>query len=698
MSACGRNFKALNVDTQKALETQPKTDEAGKADPSANPDTKKENIAAVTELWVQDIPNKYDDVGDFFRVREVPGLKKEEVIDSMPMGNQNPGKTLKLVRGKLRLSQVSHRFDSPSNKLEVKGDVVFNDGAPISFVMSGPLSTGEISMSITDAQSALKDVFRAKAICSSSSTAETSTISVEDSCQRLTIDFYYRHQDTFYTDQLISKDLLFEEIKKSEKPASAAPDALFENIPEETLSDYEKDQKKGVVDGGPNAESVEELPYYFAEPSIDDLAVLYPDVSKAVEEQKKTIYKPKKKIKAVPKLTGEEKIPEKNPEIPTPPAFDTPAPAPGPDASPVAPVTPTTPQGTPTPTPKPGAPAPVPAPKPGTPAPVPAPKPGTVPTPAPKPGTPSVPTPAPKPGAPSPAPVPTPKPGTPAPVPKPGTPVPKPAPTPIPLPAPKPAPTPAPVPVKPPVVVPAPVDGDRPVDQAWGKPNTGKYVAELKKTLFLTKSNSLLEASQKLGTGAGFQVLWPVKKRHYGTYDMVEMVVNLGEWLKENVPGVTLFIGDTAGINGGRIGGHASHKTGMDIDLSYISRNPKLVMNRVDVPNKGGYTHSDFLAAEQWRMIKAAHDITPIEVIYVNRNIKNEMCKQALKAGDLTSKTDTKSPAAQILTKLIVEDQNHGNHWHVRLDCAVLKALKLQKHCIVHPQAYVGPECKNVKL
>lgn len=641
LAACGRNFKTLDAETIKALETPPVTGDGADSAKSAD-GSKKEPVAAVSDLWVQEIPTKYDDVGDFFRVKEVPGLTREQVIDSMPMGQGSNNKTLKLIRGKLRLSKVSHYFDSVTNQLEVKGDVVFNDGNPFAFVLVGPIGNGEIPLKIKDDKSSIKDLFRAKAVCSVSASVDESNKpeNSADFCRRLTIDFYYRHQDTFYTDQLISKDILYNEIKKTENAPDLIPDPIFENIPDENLSDYEKAQKKGLLEGS-DPSAVEELPYYFAEPSIDDVATLYPDVSKEVEEQKKTFFKSQKKIKAVPKLTGEEKIPEKDGQQPPPmPDFE--------DQKP------TVPQGTSAPNPKP----------------TPDPKPTPTPTPNPKPGTPAL-KPAPEP---KPAPTPNPKPGTPAP---------------------KPTPTPAP---KPPVVVPPPIDGSRPVDQAWGKPNTGKWMADVKKMVYLTHSNSILEAAQKLGPNAGFEVLWPTKKRHYGTYDMVEMVVNLGEWLRENVKGVILSVADTAAINGGPIGSHASHKTGMDIDLSYLTRNPKLVMNRIDVPNKGGYTHSDFLAAEQWGLIKAAHEITPIEVIYVNRNVKNEMCKQALKAGDLTSKTDTTSPAAKILTKLIVEDTAHGNHWHLRLDCAVLKVLKLQTKCIVHPQAYVGPECKNVKL
>ena len=101
LAACGRNFKTLDPETVKALEAPPASADPAHSDPNSS-GTKKETSAAVSEIWAQDIPNKYDDVGDFFRIKEVPGLKKEQVIDSMTMG-QGSNKTLKLVRGKLKL-------------------------------------------------------------------------------------------------------------------------------------------------------------------------------------------------------------------------------------------------------------------------------------------------------------------------------------------------------------------------------------------------------------------------------------------------------------------------------------------------------------------------------------------------------------------------------------------------------------------
>lgn len=620
LAACGRNFKTLEPETLKALETPATTAPESKDPTKSEKNDKKEPVAATSELWVQEIPNKYDDVGDFFRIKEVPGLQKDQVIDSMPM-SQGSNKTLKLIRGKLRLSKVTHHFDSATNQLEVKGDVVFDDGNPLAFVLAGPMGNGEIPLKIKDDKSALKDLFRAKAVCSVGASVDDQTkVDVADYCRRLTIDFYYRHQDTFYTDQLISKDILFDEIKKTESAPEAIPDPIFADIPDEGLSDYEKAQKKGFSDGVVDPNAVDELPYYFSEPSIDDVATLYPDVSKDVEAQKKSFFK-QKKIKAVPKLTGDEKIPEKDGQsLPPLPDFD--------DTK-----NPTVPQGTSSPKP-----------------------PATTPTPNPKP--------------PVKTPQPTPKPPvtTPTPNPKPPTPI---------------------TPVAP--------DPSRPVDQAWGMPHTGKYNQKTKKMMYLTNSSSLLEAWQKLGVNAGFEVRFPTRKRHYGTYDMVELVVNIGEWVRQNVPGLPIAISDIAAVHGGRIGEHSSHKTGMDIDIAYLTKNPKMTFMNIDTNvAKGSYTHADFNAAAQWQLLKASYEFAPIEVIYVNRRVKQEMCRQALKAGDLKSNTDTKSDAAVILTKLVVIDSNHGNHWHLRLDCNPLKLLKLQKECISHPQPYVGPECQKI--
>lgn len=703
LAACGRGFKTLDPQTIKALEDtnvpKPVDGSKGPAQP-VEVGGSRSTLTATAEQWTQAIPNKYDDVGDFFRVKEVPGLGQDKILDTVKMDANGESKTLKLVRGRLRLSNISHYFNSPTNELEVKGDVVFNDGKPMGFVLIGIAGSEEISLHVKDSTSPLKNIFTASAVCSTGANDEIKRESA-DFCRRLTLDFYYRSKDTFYTDQLISKDILFDEIKQKENQTKFIPDPIFKDIPDEELSDYEKDQKAGIVENA-DQDDDDELPYYYSQPNIDNLAKLYPDVSRDIEAQKEAFFKTKKKIRAVPELTGEEKLPEKDidlkvqpkPDVPpvkkpeeTKPQPEKPAEKP-PVATPVGsrPATPPTPPVTTPPVATPGKTDPA---KPTTP---PVTTPSATKPPVATPQKPPVTTPAtPTPVTPTPQkpPVTTPV-ATPAKPPKTEPPKTEPPKTQTPPPVKKPPVT------QNPTVVPA-APGSRPIDQAIGK--------AMGDGARLFKASSLLEAAQKLGDSAGFEILWPTKKRHYGTYDMVDLVVNLGAWLKDNLPSIPLSIGDTAALNGGGIGSHGSHRTGMDIDLAYLTSNRKLVMNRLDVPNKGGYTHSEFLAADQWKLMKMAHEISPIEVIYVNRNIKNEMCKQALKAGDLKSNTDTSSPAAAILTKMIVErgrdgrdDTNHGTHWHVRLDCTTLKSLRLQGKCIPHPQRYVGTECKNVKL
>lgn len=640
--ACGKGFKTQPDPYLKKtaeVEDQIQKENQGTDTITGAKDYAKEvesGEVAREEKWTQELPQKYDDVGDFYRVKEIPGLSdSNEVLDSVEgstTGKKEEGATIRLVRGALKLSQVKHEFSKDQSELEVSGDVTFKGQVPISFVLKGKVSDSEIALVITDEKSKLKDLFKAKAVCLKDVAVSGSHDSQvgSDDCDKLTIDFYYKHQNTFYTDQLISKAFIMSEIK-SPYSEIVAPDEYYQAIPDDKLTDYEKKQKKGSSDRVNDEEDIEEikskeLPSYFTNPTIDDVSALYPEVKKVVDENRKKIIKPKKKLKILPILKGEEVIPAEEPLIQPPPAMDETPEKPG--------------KTTPQKDDKGSAKVPV--------------------TPAPSKDEPKKPV--------------TPK--------TPATPV-----TPV-------------TPTKPPKVETAPPTVDasavnRPLDQAWGKPHAGQVVNG--KRVYLTNSTSLLEVFQKLGPDNGFSVWRPQKLRHYGTYDIVEMIVNIGEWIKENVPGFDMKVNDISAKNGGMIG-HSSHKTGMDVDLAYVTKTPKMTFMDLDRV-KGNFTHADFDGANQWKLIKATFDMSPVEVIYMNRKIKNEMCRQALLAGDLKSNTDTKSEAANILTRLVVIDNNHGDHWHVRMDCNYLRnSLKVQRKCVPHPQQFVGPECQRVSL
>lgn len=645
---CGKGFKAKEDPyLKKTVEIE---DTKQKENETTATDAKRVESGDIarSEKWTQEIPQKYDDVGDFYRIKEIPGLAETEVLDTIQGVNPDSKEvttTIKLVRGALKLSQVKHQFNSDRTELEVLGDVTFQNNNPIPFVLKGKVNDSEISLEVADAKSNLKNLFKAKAVCLKDPNAATPKDAVvsSDECEKLTIDFYYKFQNTFYTDQLISKAFLLSEIKNPFEEI-IVPDEYYSDIPDDQLTDYEKKQKKGKSDRVEEIDDMttaNELPSYFTNPSIDDVSVLYPEVKKIVEDNKIKNLKPKKKLKALPELKGDEKIPEADVKIGPPPAMEEPPKTiPQKDKPPVV----VPPKVTPNPEP-----------------------PKTTPTP----------------------PVVTPPKETKPPVVTP----PKVVVPPVKVEPTKP-------PVNPPVVIkpvdPVTVSSNRPVDQAWGKPHTGQYIKAEKKMFYLTNSTSLLEVFQKLGPDLGFSIMNPRKVRHYGTYDLVEMVVNLGEWIKTNIPTFDLKVSDISAKNGGLIG-HSSHKTGMDVDLAYVTKTPKMAFMDMDRV-KGQFTHADFNGAAQWQLFKAAFDMAPVEVIYVNRKIKNEMCRQAILAGDLKDNKDTKSEAASLLTRLVVIDSNHGDHWHLRMDCTTLKTMKLQTKCFAHPQPFVGPECQKVTV
>ncbi len=703
---CGKGFKTkenpylekvIEIEDAKQKENRGANNEDNQGTAQENPD--KPLIADSGEVirkekWTQDLPQKYDDVGDFYRVKEIPGMSENEVLDSVQTLNPEQvqgSKTVQLFRGKLKLSQVKHRFIVSSNKneevreLEVTGDVTFNNQSTYPFVLKGKATDFEFPLEIADKNSNLKNVFKAKAIClkeptENSSIGDSKASNMNDECDKLAIDFYYKNKDVFYTDQLISKSFITAEIQHPVEEF-VVPNEFFNGIPEEELTDYDKKQKKGKHEEPPSTEDIAnpELPSYFINPNLEDVSALYPEVKKTIDDAKIEKIKVPKKLKVLPELTGDEKIPEGPDLIGPPPAMD------------LNPVLPKSPPHVKSPMPKKEEAIPkaenakkeisktdtskaenpkVESPKKETT--LPDIKPGKPTTPEAKPeskpkqpvvGGPPASRPPANPSNPS-NPASSANPASPA---KPGA-----------------------------AVVEAAANDHRPKDQAWGKPHTGKYIKSQQRTIYLTQSNSLLEAFQKIGPNSGFSVWSPKKLRHYGTYDIVESIVNLGEWIKDNIPSFTLKVNDMSGKNGGNIG-HSSHKTGMDVDLSYVTKNPKMAFMDMDRV-KGALPHPEFQGAEQWKLFKAAFDLAPVEVIYVNRKIKNEMCRQALLSKDLPSNTDTKSEAARMLTRLVVIDNNHGDHWHLRMDCKTLNFMKVQRNCISQPQPFVGPECQKISL
>lgn len=670
---CGKKFQTVSTFPTDAVVLE--KEEQGQSQSQASGDNLNEKPNSYQE-WIKEIPNKYDDVGDFYRVKNQPEISDldrwSKLAENELPGSSKETDRLAVVRGRLQLSRVTHEIDKLNSELIVKGDVMFSDQKPQAFEMRGLIHNTEIALSIADEKSALYESFKAKALCELSE-QERSEKGAQDkslfNCDNMVINFYYRNKNIFYTDQLLSKNLLKNEnkdsdIKENTDHVSNVPDVFFDSLPGEDVNDYVRDIKSGNIEEDSPDSQEGTLPVLFAEPSIEDVATLYPDAKNKVEEIKKKTTPVFVKLKPLPLVPIEFSGNPKDPG-PVPVFVDKSDPNSRDKSASNNDRSVKTDQDS-----------------------------------KPKSRFPFFPFFGPKKNQDgagvskkedsgkeksdlSKAPKSDKKLEQVAPV----------------VPGKEP---------QSPAFQSSSMLNNRPRNQSWGAPNTGMIVNN--KRVYLTNSTDLLDVWKKLGSNQGFTLMSPQNPYRFGTYDLVELIVNLGEWVRLNSSGVELVVGNLSRKEGGPLGnwvnrngrsvwsGHKSHRTGMDADIAYLTKNPKMVFNNMDRPNKDGYTHSDFMAAEQWNLMKAAFQMAPIQVIYVNRNIKNEMCKQALKLGDLKTKMDISSEAAKILNKIIVIDSHHGNHWHIRLDCAVLKEMKLQSNCQSIPQPYRGTECQNVRL
>jgi penicillin-insensitive murein endopeptidase len=165
--------------------------------------------------------------------------------------------------------------------------------------------------------------------------------------------------------------------------------------------------------------------------------------------------------------------------------------------------------------------------------------------------------------------------------------------------------------------------------------------------------------------GNGYQVMHPGRLRYFGHPSLVGFVQDLGKAVAKARLGV-LLVGDLSQPRGGRAtGGHASHQSGLDVDVWFW--HPKKA-ERVALSN----TDRETLKArsildgqresihEAWKtkvagaLERAASDAR-VERIFVHPWIKRELCADA-------------TPPPAWLRK-IRPWYGHDDHFHVRLAC-----------------------------
>jgi penicillin-insensitive murein endopeptidase len=188
--------------------------------------------------------------------------------------------------------------------------------------------------------------------------------------------------------------------------------------------------------------------------------------------------------------------------------------------------------------------------------------------------------------------------------------------------------------------------------------------------------------------GEGYSVMRPSRKRYYGHPQLVAFLEDLGKAVKKERLGV-LLVGDLAQPRGGLMpGGHASHQTGIDVDLWFrmakdrpnLADRENLPATSVVLPAMKGLDPSSWSPADLQVLRLAASDAR-VERIFVNPAIKRELCADFLKYAPKMRKTE-----ARWLRK-IRPWWGHDDHFHVRLLCPAGSP-----ECVPGP-AIGGEEC-----
>lgn len=162
--------------------------------------------------------------------------------------------------------------------------------------------------------------------------------------------------------------------------------------------------------------------------------------------------------------------------------------------------------------------------------------------------------------------------------------------------------------------------------------------------------------------GVGYQTLRPARLRHYGHPDTVKFVEALGRWSAANGHGL-LLIGDMAQPRGGPMpSGHASHQSGLDVDIWFRrSAQPLPEAERaqplaVDMLQADGKTvDPQRFGAVEANLLRYAAGRPEVERILVNPALKQVLCERV--TGD------------RAWLRRLRPWWGHSAHFHVRLAC-----------------------------
>jgi murein endopeptidase len=148
----------------------------------------------------------------------------------------------------------------------------------------------------------------------------------------------------------------------------------------------------------------------------------------------------------------------------------------------------------------------------------------------------------------------------------------------------------------------------------------------------------------------------------WGTRESVEFVeyaIRVVNREFENTP--LLYIGDFSARGGGKLNPHKSHQSGRDVDIGYYYLHQSVWYARADAHNLD--------RARTWTMLKALLTHTPVEYVFMDKNIQPLLKEYALAQGEDPEWLSRVFGGTSKAGDPIVRHRfGHATHFHVRFE------------------------------
>ncbi|GBU10187.1 penicillin-insensitive murein endopeptidase [Gammaproteobacteria bacterium] len=209
-----------------------------------------------------------------------------------------------------------------------------------------------------------------------------------------------------------------------------------------------------------------------------------------------------------------------------------------------------------------------------------------------------------------------------------------------------------------------------------------KAPRDLPLNVYGSASNGCITGAQKLApAGLGYQTMRQSRNRHYGHPNLIDFVKRMGNFSASQQH--LLLLGDMSQAMGGPMSSdHASHQSGLDIDIWLYQTNPQEfksanieTMKMRSVTDKAGMRLNKYWRDSYFELLKTAAQDPQVERIFLNPVIKRALCEQ--------------EPNGAWLQK-IRPWWGHDSHFHVRLKCP-----KGQKDCKNQAALAQGTGCNK---